>query len=71
MKNPCNECLVKSMCNQNCDELDKCIDEFIETFEKQTSIGIAAEHWLRVIEVRPRILKLWKEHGYKNNGRVA
>ena len=65
INNPCKECLVKVTCTHNCDELNKCVDHFVTIFDKQTSVGIAAEYWLNEIEVRPRVIKLWEEHGYK------
>lgn len=60
MKNPCENCLVRSICLNNCKLFNKFLDFFINSFDGSTSIRDVVKKWEET-EVRPN----------RKNGRVA
>ncbi len=59
MKNPCEECLVKVVCTNPCDDLIK----FSREITKKDPNPTKYLNWLKNYECRPRVIEKGSENG--------
>ncbi|MHA1701020.1 MAG: hypothetical protein ACTSWK_02020 [Promethearchaeota archaeon] len=58
MENPCKNCLVKPMCYQACNELDK----FAKLVLKKPYNSPVIKYWITNYEIRPRVIEVYHQY---------
>ncbi len=55
MTNPCNECIITSMCRDSCDYLEAYLDEYLLDFPRRSEYSTVAV----ATALRKEMIELW------------